>query len=236
MDNAMTSSGRTIKLSGNVLKLIALFSMTVDHIGVQIFYDVALLRVIGRIAFPIFAYMIAEGCSYTKNRVRYLMSVGVVALICQLTYYVVAQSLYQCIFVTFFLSIVLIYILENALNKKKAVGFLFAGMTLAVVLFLTELLPEVLTGTDFSIDYGFIGVCLPVLIYFVHGRELKLFATFVGLALLAVTSSSIQWFALLSLPLLAAYSGERGKMKLKWFFYAYYPLHLCVIYVVSIII
>ena len=57
-------------LSGNQLKIIAAISMTVDHLGFILFPSLIILRIIGRIAFPIFAYMIAEGCRYTKNEKR----------------------------------------------------------------------------------------------------------------------------------------------------------------------
>ena len=59
-------------LTNNQLKIIAMVSMALDHIGLLFFPDVMLFRALGRIAFPIFAYMIAEGCRYTKNRAKYL--------------------------------------------------------------------------------------------------------------------------------------------------------------------
>ena len=55
-------------LTGNQLKLIALFAMTCDHVGLQLLPNVLILRILGRLALPIFAYMIAEGCRYTRNR------------------------------------------------------------------------------------------------------------------------------------------------------------------------
>ena len=64
----MTAPHSSVGLTGNQLKLIALVTMTIDHIGMQLFPRVRLLRIIGRLAFPIFAYMIAEGCRYTRNR------------------------------------------------------------------------------------------------------------------------------------------------------------------------
>ena len=70
---------KTKGLSGNQLKLIALAAMTVDHIGVQFFPNIQLLRIIGRLALPIFAYMIAQGCRYTKNKARYLGTIAAVA-------------------------------------------------------------------------------------------------------------------------------------------------------------
>ena len=57
-------------LSGTVIKLIALISMTIDHVGVILYPNVMLFRILGRIAMPIFAYMIAEGCVYTKNKAK----------------------------------------------------------------------------------------------------------------------------------------------------------------------
>ena len=59
------------KLSANTLKIIALISMTLDHIGL-FFGNILILRLLGRIAFPIFAFFISEGCFYTKNN-EYLL-------------------------------------------------------------------------------------------------------------------------------------------------------------------
>ena len=63
------------RLSSNALKLIALVCMTVDHIGFLLYPHLHILRIIGRVAFPIFAYMIAEGCRYTSNRLRYFITI-----------------------------------------------------------------------------------------------------------------------------------------------------------------
>ena len=62
-------------LTGNALKIIAAISMFIDHMGLIFFPGVELFRILGRIALPIFAFMIAEGCKYTKNRLRYFLSV-----------------------------------------------------------------------------------------------------------------------------------------------------------------
>ena len=58
-------------LNGNHLKLIAAFTMLLDHVGILLFPQIRLLRILGRLAYPIFAFMIAEGCRYTKNKLRY---------------------------------------------------------------------------------------------------------------------------------------------------------------------
>ena len=103
---------KKIGLTNNQLKIIAMISMLIDHIGVQIFPHVLIFRIIGRLAFPIFAYMIAEGCFYTKNKARYLLMVFGLGFICQLVFYFFMNSLYQGILMTFTLSIICIYAID----------------------------------------------------------------------------------------------------------------------------
>ena len=92
-------------LTGNQLKIIALISMTCDHVGLQLFPDVLFMRILGRLALPIYAYMIAEGCRYTRNRRKYLLRMASLAAVCQVVYFFAMGSLYQCILVTFSLAI-----------------------------------------------------------------------------------------------------------------------------------
>ena len=93
------------RLNGNQLKIIALVTMTIDHVGMYLLPQFVILRIIGRLSMPIFAYMIAEGCRYTKNKKYYLLLTLGVGLICQVVYWIAMQSLYQCILITFSLSI-----------------------------------------------------------------------------------------------------------------------------------
>ena len=215
------------RLSGNQLKIIALVCMTADHIGLILLPRYTVLRMIGRLSFPIFAYMIAEGCRYTRSMGKYLASITAVAALCQLIYFIFLRSLSMCIMVTFALSVGLCWLFRTARKKK---GFLWTVLVLlgvGIVFFLTDILPVWLQGTDYVIDYGFIGVILPGVIYLVKGKREQLIAMLVILCLLALWANwDLQWFSLLALPLLALYGGHRGKWKLKWLFYVYYPLHL----------
>lgn len=223
-----------LRLSGNQLKIIALIAMTCDHVGMMFFPDVLFLRLIGRISMPIFAWMIAEGCRYTRSRSRYLLGIALLALVCQCVNWIATQSLFQCILVTFSLSIVLIFLLDNAREKPWGLWAFFGA--LACVLFLTEVLPRLPTQTDFDIDYGFCGIALPVLFYIGKNKKQSLLLGALGLAALSLTMGPAQWFCLLSLPLLALYSGRRGKWRLKYLFYIYYPAHLAVIYLLWFLI
>ncbi len=230
-----TESSKFSGLSGNQLKIIALITMTIDHIGVQLYPQYTILRIIGRLSFPIFAFMIAEGCRYTKNRPRYLLSMAGLALICQLVYLVAMQSLYQCVLVTFSLAICLIYLLDNALKRKNGVSLIASAAGFAAVFFVCECLPNLLPNIDFAIDYGIWGVLLPVFVYLGRTRKQQLCLAAVDMLFLSITLQGVQWYSFAVLPLLAVYSGKRGKLKLKYLFYVYYPLHLVVIYAIGLI-
>ena len=221
-------------LTGNQLKLLALITMTCDHIGVSLFPGAEWLRIIGRLALPIFAYMIAEGCRYTRSRKKYLLSLVAVAALCQTVYFFAMGSLYMCIMVTFSLSVAMIWLWDYAMSRPAPQGgFLVLG-ALAALWVLCEV--SLFPGTDFSIDYGVFGVLLPVLIYLGKDRKQAFAMTALGLMLLGLSRGGIQWFGLLGLIPLAFYDGTRGKAKLKYLFYIYYPAHLAVIWLLGFVI
>ena len=222
--------------TGNQLKIIALVTMTCDHVAKLFFPESQLLLILGRLAMPIFAWMIAEGCTYTRNRRAYLAQLGGLALLCQVVFFITEGSLYMCILVTFTLSILLIYAVDDLRKEKSAQGALFAFLAVALVLSATIVIPRLPTGTDFYVDYGFYGVLLPVAIYFGRNHFEKLCLGLVFLVLLAMDSGDVQWWSLLTLPLLALYNGQRGKWKMKWLFYIYYPLHLAALWAIDMLI
>ena len=215
-------------LTGNHLKLIAAFAMLLDHMGVMLFPQIQLLRILGRLAYPIFAYMIAEGCRYTKNKLRYFLMVFGLGAACQLVYYFSSGDAYLNILLTFSTSILLVYVLQAAhkvesLGKQALWSTLFAAMILA-----TFGLCQVV-----HVDYGFWGIMIPVLVSFAHIRNFPHWAAVLllgcGLVLLGTEYENMQQWALLSLLILLLYSGKRGKAKMKSFFYIFYPVHLAVL-------
>ena len=232
----MQTQVKSLGLTGNQLKILALIFMTADHIGYMLLPQLVFLRCIGRLAMPIFAWMIAEGCRYTKNRVRYFGMIFAVGLLCQIVYLVFMQSLYMCVLITFSMSVLLIFSIDYVLQKKKFLSILLLCAVLAGVCYVCLFLPGRLPGTDFYIDYGICGVILPVVIYIAKTKKQKLLAAVGVLILLVLSNGPIQWFALLALPLLAMYNGRRGKIKMKYLFYIYYPLHLAAIYGISLLL
>ena len=223
-------------LTNNALKIIAMLSMLVDHVGLQLFPKVQILRIIGRLALPIFAYMIAEGCHYTKNRPRYLGMIAGLGLICQAVYFFADGSLYLGILITFSLSISTIFLIDNFLKKKNAVSFIFILLMIAAVFLIALILPEQLSEHGFDIDYGIFGILLPVAIYYARNKYEKLAATALVLSLMASTMANLQWYSLFALPLLFLYNGNRGRLNLKYLFYIFYPTHLVIIYLISLFI
>lgn len=222
-------------LTNNQLKIIALLAMTCDHVGKELLPQFDFLQLIGRLALPIFAYMIAEGAFYTKKRRKYLLNLALLAFVCQLVYFFVMGSLYQCILVTFSLSVCLIYAFDFCLKKQNLQGGLVAGAVLAAVIFICTELPLLLPRTDFWIDYGIWGVVLPLFVFLGKKKSSKLLLAALGMLLLAIDLGGMQWYSFAALPLLALYNGKRGKWKMKNLFYIYYPAHLVVIYLISLL-
>lgn len=217
-------------LTSNQLKLIAMFTMTLDHIGLVLLPGVPLLRILGRLSMPIYAYLIAQGARHTHSRGRYLLRLLGLGALCQVVYFLAQGSLYLCILITFSLSVWLIDTVEAALENPTVRSVLPALAAIAVSVSLCVLLPMALPGTNLAVDYGLLGVALPVAAYF---GALPGFA--LCLVLLAAASGGIQWWSLAALPLLLLYNGQRGSCRLGTFFYLYYPLHLAVIYGISLL-
>lgn len=212
-------------LSGNALKLIAAATMFIDHMGLMLFPGNLLLRIIGRLSLPIYAYMIAEGCKYTRNKKKYFGMVFGLAVVCQTVYFFFAGSSYLSILFTFSLSILTVYALQANQVHPCAKNSILFTLTVAGVWLLNQLM---------QIDYGFLGCMLPVFPAMLHNtpydkKEWNVAMLGLGLLLLAREPGSIQFYSLLSLPLLMLYSGKRGKGNMKYFFYIFYPAHLVVL-------
>ena len=227
---------RKIGLTNNQLKLLAMAAMLMDHFGKQICPDVMILQLLGRLAFPIFAYMIAEGCRYTRSRLRYFLMLFGLGAVCQLVYFVALGDLYQNILLTFSMSVAIIFSTDAFIRKKTPLRALLALAVAAAVLFICVPLPEMLKERGFDIDYGLFGVLIPVAVYFLPNKPLRLLGEAVLILPIVWGMPPYKWFSYAALPFLALYNGKRGKYKLKYLFYVFYPVHLVLIYALSLLL
>ncbi len=223
-------------LSGNQLKLIAMLAMLADHVGLILLPQVKVLRIIGRLAFPVFAYMIAEGCRYTRRRSLYLARLAALALGCQAVYVLFDGSWHLNILITFSMSVATVYAIDGFVKKRSADTLLVMIAVLVGLVFVEVVAPVLWAEQGFHPDYGALGVMLPVLVYFAKGKWGRLFFTGVILLCMGIGSGGVQWWGLLAIPLLALYNGQRGKINLKYAFYIFYPAHLAAIYLVSMLV
>ena len=238
-------------LSNNMLKLIAAALMVCDHAGMLLFPEVPVLRYIGRLAFPIFAYLIAEGAKYTRNRFRYFLTMASFAAVIQVGYSVFTQSLEMSVMVTFTLSLAIIFAIDffkkEIFEEELSLPRLIGGAALTFV----AVLAAAMLGILADIDYHFTGCLLPVfpallttprvkappkVFRILDTKWCRVAALAVGMLLLVADHGVLQWYGYCALPLLLLYSEKRGKWKMKYFFYVFYPLHLVVLYVIAAVI
>lgn len=224
-------------MNRNALKIIAVASMLIDHIGLQFFPDAIWLRIIGRIAFPIFAFFIAQGMFYTRSRKKYILNMLWIGLVSQVPYAFLSSRMYNLNIMFSFIIAALIIVLIEELKKKQNVGyFILLGMIFVVA----ELL------SVFSIlSYGILGVLLVLCFYFIKSKGWSFAVAVILIVLMTVKDvlrssfafeNIIQIFGLLSLTILLLYNGGKGKANLKYMFYIFYPAHLAIILLIVLLI
>jgi len=226
-------------LSSNAVKLIALILMTVDHVGMLLFPQYRILRIIGRLSMPLFAYMISEGCIHTRNRKKYLLRLFLLGSAFQIVYVIFEKDLFFNVFITFSIAVSLCMAWDSVkanLMKKNVAAAALVIFTAAFGVWFILFGLNLLLPVRISFDGGVFGIFLPFLIYIAPNRVLKLLAMAIGCLLISLDFGGRQYFCILSVLIVLFYNGERGKLPLKSFFYIYYPAHLAVLYGIDYII
>ncbi len=239
-------------LSASSLKIMACVLMVIDHIGMILFPEIRILRQIGRLAFPIFAFFIAEGCRYTRHPFKRLAMIAGMGALCETAYILFIGEWNGNILVTFTFSILLTMIMQAA---KRAAAKRWVFTSLAFMALFSALCVVVwVFDTVWGVDYGLFGALCPVAVAFCDYREGEAPRVFrhmdrlwIKLCLLGVMLIMIcvprmislpldqalrgysQPLAVLALPILALYNGKPGKKGLKYGFYIFYPAHLALL-------
>jgi hypothetical protein len=219
-----------------ILKIIALTTMIIDHYGAIFQGDTMFFRMIGRLAFPIYCFLLVEGYFHTSDVKKYAKRLFIFALISEvpfdLAFYNKLGFVHQNIFFTLFIGLAAIYILDNREGKYN-----FNKNTVVLIKTAVILISCVL-ATLLSVDYSAIGIIYILVFYFTRNYDkFKRFITIVPIMLIVNFSASIfQQFSLLALPLLYSYNGELGPKNkiLQISFYVAYPLHLMIFYIIKI--
>lgn len=229
------------------LKIIAILAMTIDHVGSVIGTDIYLgsltlsglipeniywiLRSIGRLAFPIYCYLIAEGFFYTRNVFKYGARLLAFAVISQIPFSLASQKelisfKHLNVFFTLTLGLICVAVADKCIEKAKAshgntsaISTLIAG---AVFILIIMSLADAL-GTD----YGSLGIIIILTFYFFRDKYIYQFVI-IGCAT-NIMLPGIQMLSLFSLIPIFLHNRRKGP-SLKYFFYIYYPLHLLVLY------
>ena len=212
-------------MSRSQLKMLAIITMLIDHIGAIFFPNIAILRMIGRISFPLFCFFISEGFIYTSNVKLYLGRLFLFAIISEVPYDLAFHgTIYypgkQNVFFTLCLGLIAIYALHTYLAERPVTAIVLAGVS---VLF-AELLHT---------DYGWFGVVLIIIFYcFKNYRTRGIFAFALFNTGFSLLTSTLQLYAITSCIPILLYNGKKGKINGKYLFYAFYPVHLLILYFV----
>ena len=211
--------------SGSTLKIIAMLSMLIDHIAAVLVDSRAYpelygaMREIGRLAFPVFCFLIVEGYFNTKNVKKYVGRLLIFGVISEIPFDLAifgrpgTEFAHQNVFFTLLTGLLVIWFIDTHKENKVLQGLvIFAGC---------------LGATIIKTDYSFFGVAQIVIFYYY--RYIRLYRI-IGISLINFLMGQIAGAC--SLFFTENYNGKRG-INLKYVFYCFYPVHLLILYVIS---
>lgn len=234
------------------LKIIAMVCMLLDHLWGALVSGNLWMTCVGRIAFPIFAFQVAEGYAHTKNFKKYLLRMFLFALISEIPFNLMSGGWWihpfgQNVMFTFCLSLLLIRVIDKARQRHWALGLLavavgafvgyFVGMFTFVDYYGYGILMVLMFWLFRDVKFGWL-IQLAAMIYInfemIGGMHLEF--TLFGLSVQNVLLPT-QGFAVLALIPIWLYNGERGIGK-KWFqyaVYAFYPVHMLILALIAML-
>lgn len=224
MEQIMKKAG----LSSTALKIIAITTMLVDHIAATqgIHGSVYMvMRGIGRLSFPIFCFLIAEGAVHTRDIMKYAARLGIFAVISEIPYDLAFNNTIwypqrQNVFFTLFLGLVILMLFQWA--KEQPGRLVIWILAAAAAMWMAE---------ELNSDYGYAGVMLILLFYLLRPLPWWKYPVIAG-AMALVWHSGLQVYALLAFPLFWLYSGAKGRGLNKYVFYGFYPVHLLILWLI----
>lgn len=209
------------------LKLIALVTMTIDHIAMMlisidsVFYTP--MRSIGRLSFVLFAFLITEGLRHTKNKEKYIATMFLFAFAIDIPRLFFHLQYFTNIFYTLGLGAFAIYLIKRQKN---------------IVLQIVIILAILYTAVALDVNYGAFGVMVIISIEFARlfVSDTKIVAPIVMamlyyILMYAFQQPAIQMYGILSFLIIMLYNCNRGYYhpRIKYLIYVYYPVHLLIL-------
>jgi len=241
MEKILISEENKTGLSSNIIKLIAIIAMTIDHIAWAFFPHYSLdipvlsMKIIGRLTAPIMMFFIAEGYYYTRNTIKYIFRLFILAIISHFAYAIAFDK----DFIPF---------KETAFDQTSVIWAFMVGLialaireskTLKIKIWQKYIIIFLIIWIAFPADWSSPAALAILYIGINHGNFKKQmislvicigFYAIVYAIFLDLIYGLLQMLIILAIPILYKYNGQRGKWKgMKWFFYIYYPLHLFIL-------
>ena len=218
-----------------MIKLFALVTMLIDHIGLIFFPDIRWIRYIGRLAMPVFGYCIARGFYYSKEHgtlKNYIKNLLILTIASEIPYYLMEKKLAIDIGLTWLISVIVLCILEDDMPKlkKSALVGLILLFTAGLYMFI-------------SFDYGIYGSLTAVCMYYLMIKKNDPYNMFLALVILwaiyvlIMRQAFEQFFAVFSIIPIALLKPIDERVKLpKRLYYWFYPVHMIVLLILERII
>lgn len=223
-------------MSSNLLKWVALITMIIDHTGAVLFPQYRVMRVIGRISFPIYCFLLVQGRAHTRNVWKYAIRLIVFAVISEpfydLAFYkTVWYGEHQNVFWTLAIGLLMLIAMQKGGAGVKTVSLILAASF----------------ATEYKTDYDMGGVFLIFLFELARQAEVrieymqqqntlliykkeKLYNTASQIFMHVLWWGDTQMYGILSAPFIWLYNGKPGKRGGKYFYYLIYPTHLLLLY------
>ncbi|MGN0342301.1 MAG: TraX family protein [Roseburia sp.] len=246
---ADTIQKRKIGISGSTLKMIAVITMLIDHVGAGVLgryltmyswnatlgadvYDTLwiiynVMRGIGRIAFPIYCFLLVEGFTHTKSVGRYSLRLLVFAFVSEVPFDLLfcgktVDLSYQNVFFTLWIGLLVMWGYKWIEERQKL--HVVAKVLLDVIILLAGM-----AFADFlATDYSYYGVFAITMLYIF--REKKVAQIVAG----CLSFLWEIWAPVAFIPI-GFYNGKRG-WNMKYFFYCFYPVHLLLLYLLCVLL
>lgn len=208
-------------ITGSTVKWIAVVTMLIDHIGAVLFPQYMIFRVIGRVAFPLFCFLLVEGYVHTGNVKKYMGRLLLFAFIAEIPFNLALRGQifapdYQNVFWTLLLGMIVLWLVDHLPQKWMGLA---AGIGIMLVAHVV------------NTDYAAGGILLIFVLYWFREKELL---RYIVMALVLILGyGGVEIVGLIAIVPMAMYNGQRGRHSMKYFFYVFYPAHLLVLYLIG---